>query len=136
MCLGEAVRVGCRLHTLDLSHNEVANDGGKSLANGITSKRTPLHTLRLAWNKLGEPTGVAFGHALRALPPLRALYAQHNNFADRAAESLVAGVECNAELAVVATDGNALPYAATLKLREALERNKRRRTDGMGEKAE
>jgi Ran GTPase-activating protein (RanGAP) involved in mRNA processing and transport len=136
MCLGEAIRVGCKLRALELTHNEVANDGGTSLAKGVMSKRTPLHTLRLAWNKLGDPTGIAFGHALRALPPLRALYVQHNNFADRASESLVVGVESNAELAVVATDGNALPYAATLKLREALERNKRRARDGAGEKAE
>ena len=64
LCDGLVDSTNCRLQRLNLSHNNINSDAGKSLSKLIAAENISLFELNLSWNRIH---GVGLGCFLRAL---------------------------------------------------------------------
>ena len=110
---------------LNANWNPLGRTGGIGLIRGVSESRT-LVSLNLAFCQLDDRAGVVLGDALAQPrpPPLRELDISHNNLRRRTGYALAEALASNGTLMTLRVGFNALGFAATQAIVQALRTNK------------
>ena len=77
--IADALKKCPKLHTLNISKNEITDEGGLRFAAALAELSVKVKNLDLSANNFGDTTGIAIAEALRTNTALEVLNLRDNN---------------------------------------------------------
>lgn len=69
-----------------MSHNQIGDEGTLSISNSLSLRKTKLQELNLSKNNIGEQGGKSLAFMLKLNDTLKKVYLHYNSFGKRAGE--------------------------------------------------
>ncbi|KAL0208034.1 hypothetical protein P9112_010621 [Eukaryota sp. TZLM1-RC] len=120
--LARALESNYTLTQMNLSDNNIADEGASSLARALESNYT-LTQLNLSDNNIADEGASSLARALESNYTLTQLNLSDNNIADEGASSLARALESNSTLTQLNLSDNNIGYEGASALAHAVERN-------------
>ena len=111
------------LQELELRYNKITSQGARKLAELLQTNNTRVKKLDLSYNDLGDDGVIAIAHALRSNTTLTTLNLTRTNIGDRAALAMIEALSHNQALSHLHICNRNITDQTTLALAEYLKNN-------------